>query len=284
LASADTSNAAVTAVGERRQATVLFADISGYTALCARSDAEQVQAMLTCFLAAMEQRVDSYGGTVIDRIGDAIMAVFGAPIAHGNDAERAVRCALDMHKTAATLHDCDGQPLRLHIGLASGEVVAARIGSGASSKYSVTGDTVNLAARLDALAADGETLISAPLHVVPEPARRGGAGGSSCRGAGAASGWTSGAGLRAAKSALLLTESGRIEEAEPALDAGLSLARTTGSRRFESLNLYCIAELRLQQGRRATRPGRDWTLPSPWRAKPAWGSLVRRCLDDAHGS
>lgn len=163
-APADTSNAAVTAVGERRQATVLFADISGYTALCARSDAEQVQAMLTCFFAAMEQRVDTYGGTVIDRIGDAIMAVFGAPIAHGNDAERAVRCALDMHKTAATLHDCDGQPLRLHIGLASGEVVAARIGGGASSKYSVTGDTVNLAARLDALAADGETLISAPLR------------------------------------------------------------------------------------------------------------------------
>ena len=156
--------ATVPAAGERRQAAVLFADISGYTAMCARSDAEQVQAMLGRFFGAMDLVVTSYGGRVIDRIGDAVMAVFGAPVAHGNDAERAVRCALDMHKAAAGLPDCDGKALRLHIGLASGEVVAAEIGTGASSKYSVTGETVNLAARLDALANDGETLISEELH------------------------------------------------------------------------------------------------------------------------
>ena len=156
--------ATVPPTGERRQAAVLFADISGYTALCARSDAEQVQAMLGRFFGSMDLVVTSYGGRVIDQIGDAVMAVFGAPVAHGNDAERAVRCALDMHKAAAGLPDCDGQPLRLHIGLASGEVVAAKIGTGASSKYSVTGDTINLAARLDALASEGETLISEELH------------------------------------------------------------------------------------------------------------------------
>lgn len=150
----------VSAAGERRQAAVLFADISGYTAQCARNDAEQIQEMLGRFFASMDLVVSSYGGTVIDQIGDAVMAAFGAPVAHGNDAERAARCAIDMHKAAAGLMDCDGQPLRLHIGLASGDVVAARIGTGASTKYSVTGDTVNLAARLDALASDGETLIS----------------------------------------------------------------------------------------------------------------------------
>ncbi len=155
--------------GERRQAVVLFADISGYTAQCARSDAEQIQAMLGRFFASMDLAVASYGGSVIDQIGDAVMAVFGAPQAHGNDAERAVRCALEMHRAAGELPDCDGRPLRLHIGLASGEVVAAIIGTGVVSKYSMTGDTVNLAARLDALAGDGETLISDELHKAVAP-------------------------------------------------------------------------------------------------------------------
>ena len=149
---------------DRRQATVLFTDISGYTEQCARSDPEQVQALLGRFYAAMDGIVEAYGGRVFDRAGDAVMAVFGAPVAHGNDGERAVRAALEMHAVAAGLADCDGQPLRLHIGIASGEVVAAVIGAGGKSKYSVTGDTVNLAARLDALAGAGETLIADALH------------------------------------------------------------------------------------------------------------------------
>ena len=149
---------------DRRQATVLFTDISGYTAQCARSDPEQVQALLGRFYAAMDGVVEAYGGRVFDRAGDAVMAVFGAPVAHGNDGERAVRAALEMHSAAAGLADCDGQPLRLHIGIASGEVVAAVIGAGGKSKYSVTGDTVNLAARLDALAAAGDTLIADALY------------------------------------------------------------------------------------------------------------------------
>ncbi|MES3014668.1 MAG: adenylate/guanylate cyclase domain-containing protein [Pseudomonadota bacterium] len=149
---------------DRRQAVVLFADISGYTALCSRSDPEQVQDMLGRFFDAMDKVVESCGGRVFDRAGDAIMAVFGAPVAHGNDAQRALRAALDMHAAASTLSDCDGAPLRLHIGIASGEVVAAVITGGGKGKYSVTGDTVNLAARLDALADSGETLISEALY------------------------------------------------------------------------------------------------------------------------
>jgi class 3 adenylate cyclase/tetratricopeptide (TPR) repeat protein len=149
---------------DRRQAAVLFADISGYTALCARSDPEDIQAMLGRFFDAMDHIVEDHGGRVFDRAGDAVMAVFGAPVAHGNDAQRAVRAALAMHAAAATLSNCDGAPLRLHIGIASGEVVAAVISGGGKSKYSVTGDTVNLAARLDALADPGDTLISDALY------------------------------------------------------------------------------------------------------------------------
>jgi class 3 adenylate cyclase len=92
------------------------------------------------------------------------MVVFGAPVAHGNDARRALRAALQMHAAASAVLDCDGAPLRLHVGVASGEVVAATINAGGTAKYSVTGDTVNLAARLDALAESGETLISDALY------------------------------------------------------------------------------------------------------------------------
>jgi len=150
--------------GDRRQAAVLFADISGYTALCARSDPEQVQAMLGRFFDAMDDVVEAYGGRVFDRAGDAVMAVFGAPKAHSNDAQRAVRAGLDMHPAAAKVMDCEGQPLCLHIGVASGEVVAAVISGGGKARYSVTGSAVNLAARLDALASSGETLISDALY------------------------------------------------------------------------------------------------------------------------
>ena len=149
---------------DRRQAAVLFADISGYTALCARSDPEQIREMLGRFFDSMDQVVESYGGRVLDRAGDAVMAVFGAPVAHGNDAQRALRAALAMHTAASAVPDCDGAPLRLHIGIARGEVVAAAISGGGKAKYSVTGDPVNLAARLDALAQSGETLISEALY------------------------------------------------------------------------------------------------------------------------
>jgi len=150
--------------GERRQATVLFADISGYTALCASMDAEQVQALLNAFYALTDRTVAAYGGSVIDHAGDGVLAVFGAPVAYGNDPERAVRAALDLHAGAVKLRDASANPLKLHIGIASGEVVAAVLSGGAKPKYTVTGDAVNLAARLDALAGPGETLLSQPAY------------------------------------------------------------------------------------------------------------------------
>ncbi len=157
-------SASATPAGERRHATVLFADISGYTTLCASMDAEQVQALLSRFYELTDSRIVAYGGHVIDHAGDGVVAVFGAPVAYGNDGERAVRAALELHKEAAQLRDAAGEALRLHIGIASGELVAAVIAGGAQPKYAVTGDPGNLAARLDALAQSGQTLISDTLY------------------------------------------------------------------------------------------------------------------------
>lgn len=146
--------------GERRQATILVADISGYTALCGRLDAEQVQAMLSQFYDVTDRIIANYGGQVIDHAGDATLASFGAPVAYGNDSERATRAAIDMHEKAAAITDPTGLALTLHVGVASGEVVAATIVAGAHPKYAITGDAVNLAARLNAVAQAGQTLIS----------------------------------------------------------------------------------------------------------------------------
>ncbi|HSN32715.1 MAG TPA: adenylate/guanylate cyclase domain-containing protein, partial [Ideonella sp.] len=98
---------------------------------------------------------------MIDHAGDGVLAVFGAPVAHGNDAERALRAALDMHAVAARIAEPDtGRGLALHVGIAAGEVVASVLEGGATPKYTVTGEAVNLAARLGAQATAGETLVS----------------------------------------------------------------------------------------------------------------------------
>src|SRR5688572_29179364 len=110
--------------GERRQVTVLFADLSGYTALSRELDAEELHALAGRFFDAVDAVVEGYGGAVDKHIGDCVMAVFGAPVAHGNDAERAVRAALDIQRRIPALADARGRPLRVHVGIASGQVVA----------------------------------------------------------------------------------------------------------------------------------------------------------------
>ncbi len=141
----------------RRQVTALFADISGFTALSNRLDAEQTHEILNRFFAVVDEVVDVYGGSIDKHIGDAVMAVFGAPVAHTDDPERALRAALDIHKAVARLDP----PLQVHIGVAAGQVVASATGSAAHTEYTITGDSVNLAARLTDLADAGKTLVSA---------------------------------------------------------------------------------------------------------------------------
>jgi class 3 adenylate cyclase/tetratricopeptide (TPR) repeat protein len=137
---------------ERRWVTVLFADISGYTAMAERMDAELVKAMVDRCLRRLGQEVDRFGGTVDKYIGDNVMAIFGAPVAHEDDAERAVRAALAMQ---SAIGEIDPE-LQLRVGLNTGDVLA---GSVAEGGYTVIGDTVNVAARLQAAAEVGSITV-----------------------------------------------------------------------------------------------------------------------------
>ena len=146
--------------GERRQVTVLFADLSGFTKLSNELGAEATHTLLNRYFEVVDGIVEDYGGRVDKHIGDNVMAVFGAPIAHTDDPERAVRAALDIHQAMTEISDTVGRNLYVHIGVASGQVVASGTGSDAHREYTVTGDSVNLASRLQDKAALGETYIS----------------------------------------------------------------------------------------------------------------------------
>ena len=154
------SPAFANAEGERRQVTVLFADLAGYTALSNELDAEDVHRLLGRFFSCIDRIIAEHGGHVDKHIGDSVMAVFGAPIAHGNDAERAIRSALAIRAAMPSLASDQARALQTHMGIASGEVVASATGSEAHREYTVTGETVNSAARLTSEARAGEILIS----------------------------------------------------------------------------------------------------------------------------
>lgn len=160
----DAPAAAAAADAERRQVAVLFADLAGFTRLSAAMDAEDVHAILDRFLRAVDGLVASHGGFVDKHIGDCVMALFGAPTAHSDDAERAARTAVAIHRAMVRLSAELGRELRAHVGIGCGEVVASTIGSEAHRSYTVTGETVNVASRLADRAAAGETLIDGALH------------------------------------------------------------------------------------------------------------------------
>jgi class 3 adenylate cyclase/tetratricopeptide (TPR) repeat protein len=146
--------------GERRQVTVLFADLSGFTRMAREIGAEPLHGLLERYFAVADQAIAEHGGTVDKHLGDAVMGLFGAPIAHHDDPLRAVRTALAIHDGLAALSAELDQPLACHIGIACGEVVASGTGSDRHRTYTVTGDSVNLAARLTDRAEPGETLVS----------------------------------------------------------------------------------------------------------------------------
>jgi class 3 adenylate cyclase/tetratricopeptide (TPR) repeat protein len=132
--------------------SVLFADISGYTAMAERMDAELVKALVDRCLRRLGEEVERFGGTVDKYIGDNVMATFGAPVAHEDDAERAVRAALAMQEAIVEIDP----ELQLRVGVNTGDVLA---GSVAESGYTVIGDTVNVAARLQAAAEVGSVTV-----------------------------------------------------------------------------------------------------------------------------
>ncbi|MEO8631218.1 MAG: adenylate/guanylate cyclase domain-containing protein, partial [Betaproteobacteria bacterium] len=155
---------AVDAEADRRPVTVLFADLSGFTSLSERLDPEDVRALQTDLFNAMSSTIRRFEGFVEKYVGDAVLAVFGAPAAHEDDPERALHAALAMRARVTGMNtqwqSRLPQPLALHIGINTGAVVAGRIGSTHDAAYAVTGDTVNVAARLQNAAGLGEILVS----------------------------------------------------------------------------------------------------------------------------
>jgi class 3 adenylate cyclase/tetratricopeptide (TPR) repeat protein len=136
---------------ERRQATILFADLSGYTAAAERMDPEAVKVMVGRTLRRLGEEIERFGGTIDKFIGDNVMGVFGAPLAHGDDPERAVRAGLAMQEAMGD----HGAGFSLRVGVNTGEVMAGPVGD----RYTVMGDPVNVAARLQAAARPGSVTV-----------------------------------------------------------------------------------------------------------------------------
>jgi len=161
---ADKMRAAGHIEGERRQVTVVFADISGFTALYERLDAEDVAGLVNDCLKELALAVYQYEGTIDKFIGDCIMAVFGAPVALEDDAERALRATICMREHLQRFNrrwiEILGQPLDIHIGVNTGMVIAGNVGNDLRMSYTVMGDTVNVGARLQDAANAGRVLVS----------------------------------------------------------------------------------------------------------------------------
>ena len=148
---------------ERKVVTMLFADLTASTELASRLDPEDLRAILRPFFDAMVEEIDRYGGTVEKYIGDAVVAAFGAPVAHEDDPERAIRCALAMHRRLEGLNvelaERAGGDLAMRIGVNTGEVIAHSTEEGI-----VTGEAANIAARLQALSEPGRIVVGERTH------------------------------------------------------------------------------------------------------------------------
>ncbi|MGH2812554.1 MAG: AAA family ATPase, partial [Actinomycetota bacterium] len=143
---------------ERRWATVLFADLSGFTPLSEQMDPEEVRTVADRSATKLGEIVGRYGGWVNRVLGDAVLAVFGAPVAHEDDAERAVRAALEMQQYARE-NPADFENLTIRIGITTGESMFAPVGPEGAREPTVMGDVVNTASRLQSEAPPGGTLV-----------------------------------------------------------------------------------------------------------------------------
>ncbi|MBA2642135.1 MAG: AAA family ATPase, partial [Actinobacteria bacterium] len=145
---------------ERKVVTILFCDLVGFTAASDEADPEDVRARIRPYHQRLRSEIEGYGGTVEKFIGDAVMAVFGAPAAHEDDPERAVRAGLRILDTIADLNEEDpGLELSVRIGIATGEVVVALDSRPEQGEGIVTGDVVNVAARLQSAAPVGAVVV-----------------------------------------------------------------------------------------------------------------------------
>jgi adenylate cyclase len=149
---------------ERVVVTVLMSDIRSYSTIAERADPSQLAGQLNTHRAAMNHAILGEGGTVMQFVGDAVMAVFGAPFPQTDHADRAVAAASEMHELQSDINTrwaADGLPaFGLGLGLSTGEAAAALLGSAERLEYTLVGDTVNLCQRLQQLASRGETVAS----------------------------------------------------------------------------------------------------------------------------
>lgn len=155
--------AGLEASGQRRSVTVLFVDLSGYTHLSEQLGDEELYELVQKFIRLLVNDVYKYEGMVDKLTGDGLMALFGAPIAYENNAERAIRSALDMVIDVERLSRelrLEGNELRIHVGLNSGTVIVGGVGGDGLMNYTAIGDSVNLARRLEEAAGPGTILIS----------------------------------------------------------------------------------------------------------------------------
>jgi len=150
--------------GEKRRITIMMTDLRGFTALGERLPAESVVKIINNYLAVMTEVLFKYQGTIDEFIGDAILALFGAPISRDDHAKRAVACALEMQMAMDVVNErnrAENFPeVAQGIGLNTGDVVVGNVGSEKRSKYGVVGRNVNLASRIEAQTVGGQILIS----------------------------------------------------------------------------------------------------------------------------
>ena len=150
--------------GEKRRVTILLADLRGFSVLTEALSPVSVVSVLNNFLGAMSEVIQAYGGTIDEFIGDAILALFGAPETCADYAERAVACAISMQLAMESVNEKNramGLPeVEMGIGIATGDVIVGNIGSERRTKYGAVGSTVNLAARIESTTLGGEILIS----------------------------------------------------------------------------------------------------------------------------
>jgi adenylate cyclase len=154
--------------GENRTATILFSDIRGFTSLTEKMKTVTSVEILNDFLSAMSEEVFLHEGTLDKYIGDCVMAIFGAPVPHPDDALRAIKAALGMKKRVHGLKEQWRDKLdvsmrevfEIGIGIHTGEVIAGNVGSTKRMEYTVVGTAVNLASRLENIAKPGQILIS----------------------------------------------------------------------------------------------------------------------------
>ncbi len=154
--------------GERRAITVLFADIVGSTAIVERMDPEDWKMLVGRVFERMNETIQRYDGTIARLMGDGVLAFFGAPVAHEDDPERAVRCGLEMVRAVDEVGEVarreHGVEVRIRVGINTGPVVVGTVGTDAAHEYTAMGDAVNVAARMQTAARPGTVLVTATTH------------------------------------------------------------------------------------------------------------------------